>query len=873
MSYNNSKIWQKAFSGGEDGNGLAVAYAAAWSRASSIAKFIARDAPGLTLHDEQHFSALWRSVDHIAGDEITLSPAEAFILGMAILVHDAAHTVLAFEGGLEAVKATPEWADALTLRLPEGADAEPITPEIEGGVLFETLRNLHASQATDVLAKSFKHPALGTDFYILTDPTLRGHFSERIGEIAASHHWDLSKLERLGNSWNAPFPYDNAPVRPILLAALLRTADAIQIDQSRAPDFDFALTNPRGISNDHWTAQNRIGVAPDRSDASALLVTSSSAFKEEHAGAWWVAYDLAKAADKELRQTDLLLRDRGLGNLALNHVKDVSSPERFASHVRAEGWKPVPAEVTVSDTKKLISIFGGVGLYGNDPVVPLREILQNATDAIYARRALKPEFDGKIVVELEEGRSSSGKEGIWLRVIDDGLGMSQTILTGPLLTFGETGWTSSALRAERPGFVGKRFRHIGRYGIGFFSAFMIASEVVVTSRSFEAGADSARQLIFKDGLGLRPIVKPVTMEMDRSTSVELFLSAEQHRWLMHRRESRVVFKPDQGAVEMPEQAYLLDELIGVLCVASDVAVYVKPLGESRKLAVPNTWKNEEPASWISRVKLVDSLDFPEVVRANLDALSPVIRDEVQVGRAMLNPTTASLGVTAIGGFGRKITESHSSGSSFIGVINTDPLGPRRDQGNTDHAAVAAWANAQVANWSKRSISDQEMNFVAANASVHGGDPSPIANCIVDGEWYTLGGLLELMKAKGKVFAPIRSHGSNGGWYIGPTVNLESGFLHHPDDVKVDRERVMLSGETGEIKAYWKVPDDERTWNANSFLACFDRYVRHNGYGLQVALEKIDFGFYCGETSRRQLKTHGDRIEVPGLELTLLPIPK
>ncbi|MDW9508354.1 hypothetical protein GOA81_25725 [Sinorhizobium meliloti] len=196
-----------------------------------MASRIQEDAVGLTLHDERHFAALWEAADLLVPDDTMLTPVEVFILGVAILIHDAAHTILAFEGGLEALSKTPEWADNLAPYL-INEDAAETSSNTEGAVkravLFSTVRALHAKQAEKIIGMPFRHPAFGTDLFLIEDTTIRMHMGRLIGQVAASHHWDLSQVAQLPKSANVVSPYHSfGAIRPLLLAALMRTADAI----------------------------------------------------------------------------------------------------------------------------------------------------------------------------------------------------------------------------------------------------------------------------------------------------------------------------------------------------------------------------------------------------------------------------------------------------------------------------------------------------------------------------------------------------------------------------------------------------------------------------------------------------------------------
>src|SRR5262245_41045776 len=86
-------------------------------------------------------------------------------------------------------------------------------------------------------------------------------------------------------------------VDPIKIACILRSADAIQIDQRRAPDFLFALLNVKGVSREHWFAQNRLAQPMlDSGDPERVVFTSTSPFPLDATKAWWIAYDLVRIA-------------------------------------------------------------------------------------------------------------------------------------------------------------------------------------------------------------------------------------------------------------------------------------------------------------------------------------------------------------------------------------------------------------------------------------------------------------------------------------------------------------------------------------------------------------------------------------------------
>ena len=118
----------------------------------------------------------------------------------------------------------------------------------------------------------------------------------------------------------------------------------------------------------------------------------------------------------------------------------------------------------------------------------LREIISNASDAIdkLAYRALTDEKVGlnrddfKIVVVPD-------KEARTLTVSDNGIGMTQEEMENNLGTIAKSG--SLQFKKEAENADDAELDIIGQFGVGFYSAFMVADKVTVISKAY--GSDSA----------------------------------------------------------------------------------------------------------------------------------------------------------------------------------------------------------------------------------------------------------------------------------------------------------------------------------------------------------------------------------------------
>lgn len=619
-NYEQSSLWQSAFNLQDDGYNeqrqrLSQGYKQFRERVALLLQQIQNELPGLTLHDITHVDALWRVASEIAGPSYPLNPAEAIVLGGAFLLHDAAHCRAAFPGGLEEIRKTTEWRDAAAQR---HCDLDQLVADSDDfqNVLFDTLRVLHPQKAHK-LAFACWGDESGNALHLFPDDELREAYGHIIGEIAESHWFNPHELEPFAQRPVAA-PVCLAPacwtVNLLKIAVLLRTADAAHIDAARAPGLLQAITRPKGISAQHWDFQKRLN-QPCCDAARGELTFTGSPFPADKQEAWWLAYDAAVLVDGELSAANHLLRDAGLPSLAAREVAGARSPESFSRHVPCDGWHPVDASLRIGNIQSVIERFGGAKLYGDKPSLALRELLQNARDAVLACRALGGfgEKEGHIEVHLEE---QNGED--WLHVTDTGIGMSRFVMTQVLLDFGRSLWRDPGLRREWPGLAASGFDAVGRFGIGFFSVFMLGKQVKVVTRRYEAHQDDAENqwlLEFTDGISARPSLRqPSTDEALKrhGTCVSVRLSDKEK---LLQRERRWL---DLGIGPCSEsEALSLAEITGALAPALEIDLYTQEGAKERvKTASAGDWRNLDSLKLLERLhpKILDSNPKPWLVQ-------------------------------------------------------------------------------------------------------------------------------------------------------------------------------------------------------------------------------------------------------------------
>lgn len=843
---------------------LRASYRAFWKNASVLSREIQRDVPNLTLHDEAHFDALWSGIDQIAGPDLTLTPLEIFVLGGAILLHDNANSLAAFEGGLPELRKTAEWKDAaVEWAERNGSDTTIQTPEASSAILFEVLRSLHAERAQTLAG--LRVEVGGNSFHLIEDDQLRTHVGGIIGQIAASHHWDIATLSSslpsiCGALANMP---SNWTIRPVLLACLLRCADATQLDQQRAPDFLYAMLRLRGVSELHWRAQNRLAtpvVSPD--DPSALIFSSTMPFGPADSDAWWIAHDAIQVANRELQTSNALLRDLRLPPLAVNRVEGALSPQALSRYVAVSGWRPVQAEIKISQIGKVVEMFGGEQLYGHDPSVALRELIQNSADAIRFRRELEPlvsDYEGRITVRIRECKDDA--DAYWLDVEDDGLGMSEAVLTGPLIDFGSSYLSSALVKSERPGLLSKGKKRIGQFGIGFFSCFMIADEVLVTSRSFDTGRDMLRTLHFREGLGHRPLLlndQPADLSVITSTRVRLRLTSDQRSKLMR--------LPSAGTAEPVPIS--LSGLVGTLCPMLDADVFVEEGGEVRRVH-QRRWMDEDRLSWLRRVTAADAR-ADERLESHLAEAAPLLAfvdpDEPSAGLACITGQAAA-GVSSVGTL-RASIRFNTFMDEFAGVIDYEPEDPRRSRGRPRaEAQLKAWASDQAQRHHAAGTEATQRVYVAQRVADFGGDAAPIALMRLNQEWADLEVILKHLIEVGPLYAPLRYRDFKSNEIVITVVReRHSGFIdnYRPGELEYIVPTLEV-GQESSSKLYLLTANGEMV--ENGFYSMISRLASQHGFSLHGEIvERVEFARYVGQASLRDQLVPGKIIGCSGLKL-------
>ncbi|MEQ9912726.1 molecular chaperone HtpG [Pectobacterium polaris] len=189
-----------------------------------------------------------------------------------------------------------------------------------------------------------------------------------------------------------------------------------------------------------------------------------------------------------------------------------------------------------SEVKQLLHLMIH-SLYSNKEIF-LRELISNSSDAadkLRFRALSAPELyagDGDLRV-----RVSTDKEKRTLTISDNGIGMSRDEVIDNLGTIAKSG-TKAFLESMGSDQV-KDSQLIGQFGVGFYSAFIVADKVTVRTRAAGANAD---QGVYWESAGEGDYTIADITKDDRGTEITLHLREGEDEFLDDWRVRSVISK-------------------------------------------------------------------------------------------------------------------------------------------------------------------------------------------------------------------------------------------------------------------------------------------------------------------------------------------
>lgn len=478
--------------------------------------------PDFTDHGLTHLNEVLHTAWSIARPEARdlLTPEDAAVLTLAVLLHDLAMH-LGPDGFWPLVQGNtahepllefddPHWPAAWGHFLWEArrfsgrenelifGGPEPVPPPTPGSTNFtdsqrrlmgEFVRRHHHRLAHQIALQGFPGP---DDQRSLALAPKLDRLANLAGLVGRSHGMPLRPcLDYLNRKYqNKVHPRS---VHAPFLMVLLRIADYLQIQPSRAPLPRLRVQSLRSpIAAREWKKHAAlIDLSPAPDDPEAVQVH----FEPPDVATFLGVRDLLAGLQAELDASWAALgevyglheRD-GLNRLGITirRVRSNLDDPVFRSSLR---YVPERLSFQTAGPEVLNLLVGP--LYSQQPEIGIRELLQNAVDAVREldaycahhgvdkQRLDLPSQEAEVLISIDEEPDG----GAWATVSDRGIGMTSETVRNYFLRAGASFRNSEAWQKE---FLDSEDRSTvlrsGRFGVGALAAFLLGPEIEVTTR-------------------------------------------------------------------------------------------------------------------------------------------------------------------------------------------------------------------------------------------------------------------------------------------------------------------------------------------------------------------------------------------------------
>lgn len=433
--------------------------------------------PNYTLHDDKHVLNVLYAIGGLLGNQIeSLTVGELELLILAAALHDIGMVYTDEEKKSEFALTTPLNVFIRTKR-PELYGVAPKDWSEKDQQWF--LRDRHPFRIDRKLSKQQVWQEIINSRPVEIVPM------NTIVAVCRSHGEDAKAIKNRDE-----LKYDSYyNVNPLFCAVLLRLADLLDFDDTRAPRvlFEYAASDAKSVEEWQKHMNSRGFKYPnDPSDEELPYAAECDHPNLEHA-----IHEFLNYIDEELFNARSLL------------------------HLCNEDWQrnfPLPREISrknitrvgyvsdefnlTMDQEQILKLLSGENLYENNAVF-IRELLQNAVDATLLRGRMERDFDvDSARIDLWEWTDRDGN--MMFRIDDRGTGMTLGILKRYFLKVANSYYTSKEIKRDLQdhGFH-EDYHSISRFGIGFLSCFLCGIDVEVSTLYFDDNKSA-------DDLGVRP---------------------------------------------------------------------------------------------------------------------------------------------------------------------------------------------------------------------------------------------------------------------------------------------------------------------------------------------------------------------------------
>lgn len=539
--------------------------------------------PQYTLHDETHLLRVTELMAKIIPEETLgkLNPVEISFLILSAYYHDQGMVLDNEELG--ALDSNPEfkifsdtWAidhpnlhevqqqlSDKNLSSEEKERCSRIEQELHAALLTDYVRKTHGSKSAKFVRSHEGNPLweiAGTKFAYL------------VAMLCESHVKPASDLSR-----EKGFYHDQSvgayKVNMPYLGLVLRLADILDFDRERTPEALYRTIHfTSAVSLVEWEKHRSV----EGWDISPKTVRFD--MRCEHPIYQRAALEFMGWIDDELAAAHAIVKQFPFDfqdyKFDLPFRTDVS---RIKAKDDAYIYHDLEFSLSRDEVVKLLMMEE---LY-QSPSLSVRELLQNALDALRYRKALIKRdngadwADGKVY--MEHTVDENGYEVVLCT--DNGVGMDEQVITRFLTNVGRSYYRSPEFKQERVTFreAGVDFDPCSQFGIGFMSYFMIGDRIIIqTRRDYGPKIGRGKPLVVEiNGLGGIIVIRRGSQDQEVGTAVKI-IGRKKPRFLDELKDRIKLVDTVDGyalATEYPIEAHCtIPEIEGATSIPPTIAI-------------------------------------------------------------------------------------------------------------------------------------------------------------------------------------------------------------------------------------------------------------------------------------------------------------
>lgn len=423
-----------------------------------------------TLHDETHICNVMKNMLELLGDHKNkLTRDECIMLIMSACCHD-----IGMSADEEEKNYLRSGCDPMIEYLEKHpsdyniayGNKENMSPNITDVVLQHYIRANHHKRVREQLEKLAWPRVLGSIMSV-----------DDLIAVCQSHGEDAEEIRKLQRFTPALDLY--------LCAVLLRLGDILDFDATRAPDTLYHYINLAHLdgveyekSRREWEKHqaSRGFSFVDDEQAHLLYRAECSMIQIEQAIEAYLDW-----VDEELTACGKMIRYMEV------RWRTLLIPNKVERKIEAKGYLSGEYKITL-DQERVLDLLVGREIY-NDPAIFVRELIQNAIDAVRTRKQLDKNLphDWEPQIKIRTWIDDEGFS--WFRIEDNGIGMTEEMIQKYFLRVGHSYYSSQQFGMDKHrNEADPDYKPISRFGIGILSCFMGDTKnnrVEVTTKHFK----------------------------------------------------------------------------------------------------------------------------------------------------------------------------------------------------------------------------------------------------------------------------------------------------------------------------------------------------------------------------------------------------